>query len=76
MEPLREMIERIDRERVERARKMQPKETLVAGPRLFDRVCRVMMDGIRHERSGVDDATVRRILQERLVLALRLANEG
>jgi hypothetical protein len=36
------------REEVARARAMEPAARLLAGPRLFERACRVMADGVRH----------------------------
>lgn len=36
------------REEVARARAMDPGARLLAGPRLFERACRVMADGVRH----------------------------
>jgi hypothetical protein len=34
-------------EEIARARAMDPTDKLLEGPRLFDRACRVMADGIR-----------------------------
>jgi hypothetical protein len=72
MEPTRELIDQLYREEVRRAREMPPADKLIAGARLFDRACRLMMDGIRDEYPDADEATVRRILNERLELARRL----
>jgi hypothetical protein len=72
MEPDQHLIEEIYRQRVLAARAMSPEDKLLAGPRLFDRVCRIMMDGIRGEHPQADDARVREILAERLALARRL----
>ena len=46
MEPTRELIDDIYRERVLRARAMSPEEKFLAGPRLFEMACRITMDGI------------------------------
>lgn len=54
------------REEVARARAMSPDDKLLEGPRLFDRACRLMCDGIRHEHPDLDEAGVRALLQERL----------
>jgi hypothetical protein len=59
MEPTRELIERLSAEEVARARAMTPEEKLLEGPRLFDRACRVMADGIRHRYPELDDEAVR-----------------
>jgi len=57
------------REEVERARAMSPEDKLLEGPRLFERVCRVMRDGIRHQHPELDEAGVERLLRRRLDLA-------
>jgi hypothetical protein len=59
-------------ERVEAARHQSFEEKLLAGPRLFGRVCRIMMDGIRMQFPGASEDEVQRILRERLELARRL----
>jgi hypothetical protein len=53
-------------EEVTRARAMSPGDKLLEGPRLFDRACRVMLDGIRHQHPELDDAAVRALLAARL----------
>jgi hypothetical protein len=53
-------------EEVDRARAMSPGEKLLEGARLFDRACRLMADGIRHQHPDLDDDQVRAILVERL----------
>jgi hypothetical protein len=59
-------------ERVEAARRLSFEEKLLAGPRLFGRVCRIMMDGIRMQYPEAPEDEVRQILRERLELARRL----
>lgn len=59
MEPTRELVERLSAEEIARARAMTPEEKLLEGPRLFDRACRVMADGIRHRHPELDDEAVR-----------------
>jgi hypothetical protein len=51
---------------IARARAMAPDEKLLEGPRLFERACRVMADGIRHEHPELDDRGVRLLLAARL----------
>jgi hypothetical protein len=41
-------------------------DKLLEGPRLFDRACRVMADGIRHQHPELDDAGVLALLRARL----------
>lgn len=59
MEPTRELVERLSAEEVVRAKAMTPEEKLLEGPRLFERACRVMADGIRHRHPGLDEEAVR-----------------
>ncbi len=72
--PTRELIDDLFRQRVLAARAMSPEDKLLAGARLFDRTCRIMADGIRHEYPKAD--RVREILAERLALARRLEQSG
>jgi hypothetical protein len=53
-------------EEVARARAMRPGDKLLEGPRLFDRACRLMADGIRHHHPELDDDGVRALLAARL----------
>lgn len=64
--------EDFDREAVAAAQKQPPAERLLDGLRLFDRTCRVMADGIRHERPHAGNREILSILRERLRLARRL----
>ena len=72
MEPTKELLDDIYRERVLRARRTPPEEKLLDGFRLFEFSCRIMMDGIRNENPGADDTKVREILAQRLALLERL----
>ena len=54
------------REEIARARAMSPEDKLLEGPRLFERACRVMGEGIRHQHPDLDDAGVLALLRERL----------
>lgn len=67
-----EISERLDQEKILRAMAMSPEEKLLAGLRLFDRSCRIMTDGIRDQFPDADEASVQRILLERLTLIRRL----
>ncbi|MDP6111156.1 MAG: hypothetical protein QGG53_04745 [Planctomycetota bacterium] len=71
---MKELIQHIDKERVERARQMTPAEKLLAGPRLFEEVCERMRAGIRYQFPEADEAEVEKILKERLATAKRLEN--
>lgn len=72
MEPTKELIDAIYRERVLRARATPPEEKLADGPRLFDRACRIMKDGIRMQFPGADEEEVERILRHRLAIVEKL----
>ncbi len=72
MESIKELADDIYRERVIRARATPPEEKLVDGPRIFERVCRIMADGIRHQLPEADAARVHDILRQRLQIARRL----
>lgn len=54
------------REEVARARAMPPEDKLLEGPRLFERACRMMCDGIRHQHPDLDEPGVLALLGERL----------
>ena len=69
MAPSEELLKEIDLDRVRRARAASPEEKLLDGPRLFDRVCRIMKDGIRMQFPDADEEEVRRILLQRLAIA-------
>ena len=72
MESIRELADDIYRERVLRARATPLEQKLVDGPQIFERVCRVLSDGIRHQFPDADEQRVREILRERLQIARRL----
>ena len=72
LKPTQELIDRMYRERVLRARQTPPEEKLLDGARLFDMSCRIMMDGIRHEYPDADEQRIKEILVERVRLGRRL----
>jgi len=45
---------------------MLPGEKLLEGPRLFERACRLMADGIRHDHPELDEDQVYGLLIDRL----------
>lgn len=61
-----ELADALYREDVARARAMAPGDKLLEGPRLFDRACRLMAEGIRHQHPELDDQGVRSVLTARL----------
>ena len=66
MEPIAVVADLLYREEIVRARAMAPEDKLLEGPRLFERACRVMRDGIRHQHPDLDDAGVQALLRARL----------
>lgn len=67
------LVDSIDREKIERARRMSPTEKFLAGPELFEHVCDWMRAGIRDRFPDIDDARVEEILAERLAVSRRVA---
>jgi hypothetical protein len=59
MEPSRALVEQLSAEEVAHAKAMTAEEKLREGPRLFERACRVMADGIRHRHPELDEEAVR-----------------
>jgi hypothetical protein len=76
MQPTKELADELYREDILRARAMSPELKLLAGAHLFDRVCRIMCDGIRHEFPDANEEQVRHILRQRLALARRLESHS
>lgn len=66
MQPIAILADVLYREEVARARAMSPEDKLLEGPRLFERACRVMRDGIRHQHPDLDAAGVQALLRVRL----------
>ena len=72
MEPTKELIDALFRERVLGARRTPPEEKLLDGPRLFDLACGIMKNGIRDQFPEADEKRVQEILAERLEILRRL----
>ena len=68
MEPTPELLAQLDREDIEQARRMTPAQRLLAGAELFDFACAATKAGIRAQHPGADEATVLRILRQRVAL--------
>lgn len=66
MNPIKELCDDIFRDRVLRARAMDPTEKFLLGQRLFEMACEFTKAGIRHENPGADEDQVRAILRQRL----------
>jgi hypothetical protein len=74
VEPTKELVDAIYRDRVLRARRMTLEEKFLAGPQLFESVCRRMRDGIRMQFPDADEQRVEEILRQRLAITRRLEN--
>jgi hypothetical protein len=72
MEPTRELIDELYRERVLRARRTPPEEKILSGAELFEEACERMAVGIRMDYPDADEAQVRAILARRLALRERM----
>jgi hypothetical protein len=72
MEPTKELIDQLDRERIDRARQMLPADRVLAALRLSDLTSKIMADGIRSQFPDADEHRVLEILRERLAISRRL----
>jgi len=66
MAPLTALADALYREEVIRARAMRSEDKLLEGPRLFDRACRLMADGVRHRHPELDEQAVLAKVKEQL----------
>jgi hypothetical protein len=66
MNKLDELIDELDREDVEQARRMSPSEKLRAGGDLFDDACRWTLAGIRRDHPGINEADALEELRRRV----------
>lgn len=76
MSSITTLADALYREEVARASLMSADETLLDGPRLFERSCRLMADRIRHQHPELDEASVRALLAARLADLGTLARGG
>jgi Rv0078B-related antitoxin len=72
MQPTRELIDQLYRERVQRGREMRPEEKLLAGAELFEWACSITRAGIRQQNPDADESRIEALLEERLALQERL----
>jgi hypothetical protein len=66
MEPTRELIDAIFRDRILRARQIPNEQKTFAGLDLFDSVCHRMIAGIRHDFPKFSEEEVQHELRRRL----------
>jgi len=72
MEPTPELIEALDREEIEDARRLSVERKLELSGELFDYACEITLMGIRWQNPGVSDEEAYEILRNRLALGRRL----
>ena len=75
MQPTQQLIDELFLDKIRAARRMSPEERLLAGPRLFEQSCRIMLDGLRHENPDADETRLQEIFDKRLAIWLRLEGE-
>ena len=76
MQPTTELIDDIYRDRVLRARQVDPVEKMLDGPRLFDQACKMMRAGIQNQFPDADADRVRQILAQRVDRIRQLDEHG
>jgi len=60
--------------RIERAKAMTGAERVRAGFEMSELAVRIVADGLRHQHPDADEATIERLLRERIDLKRRLEN--
>lgn len=66
MDDIKALSDDIFRERILRARLMDPTEKFLLGQRLFESACELTKSGIRSDNPGASEDQVRAILRQRL----------
>lgn len=69
---IREVAARIDRDRIERAKRERPEDKFYTGPELFDLACEFAKAGIRMQHPDADEHRVLDLLRKRIALGERL----
>ena len=68
MTPSTELLDQLDREDVEQARRMTGSQKLRAGGDLFDDACRWTLAGIRRDHPGITEADAMKELKRRVAM--------
>ena len=68
MEPTLELIEQLDREDIEQARRMTFEQKFMAGAELFDYACDITKSGIRWQNPTFDERQVMTELRRRIAM--------
>lgn len=66
MEPAKELIDTIERERIERARRTDPMIKFWSGPQLFDMASEWTLAGIYDQHPGISEGEALDLLRKRL----------
>jgi hypothetical protein len=72
MNRTRQLIDELYLDKIHAARQMSPDRKFLAGPRLFARCRRAMLDGLRDENPAADEQRLQELLEERLALIRRV----
>jgi hypothetical protein len=72
MQPTKELVDEMYRDRVERARRTPPADKVVGSLDQFEITTKIMVAGIRSQFPDADEHRVQEILRERLALSRRL----
>ena len=73
---LRPMVEVIHRDKIRRAKAMTPEQRMEAAFDMIDFAYETMENGIRNEQPDADEATITRILRQRLSRIRHRARKG
>jgi len=74
MQPAKELIDDIFRDKVLRARRMNPEAKIRAGLELFAMVRERMIEGLRAENPEADESTIRDLFGRRLAILRKLSS--
>jgi hypothetical protein len=72
MRPTDKLIEDLELDKLESARRMTPGDKLLAGPRLFDFSCQFALADIRRRNPQADPARLIELLRERVRIGLEI----
>jgi hypothetical protein len=76
VQPTKELIDDLYRDKVRQARQMSVEQKILAGPQLFEMSCRIVMEGIRDDFPSADEARVREIFEEHMRILRRLRDDA
>jgi hypothetical protein len=74
MQPTKELIDDIYRDKVIRARRMKPEAKIHAGFELFETVRQRMIEGLRAENPEANESAIRNLFARRLAILRKLSS--